>query len=62
MNSSPRHFARRTGQHEKASAMTYESINYARTGVEANVAFAEGPAAFSDFVRTILSVAAPHVL
>ena len=42
--------------------MTRESINYARIGVEANVAFAEGPAAFSDFVRTILSVAAPHVL
>ena len=42
--------------------MTHENINYARVGVEAHVAFTEGPAAFSDFVRTILSVAASHVL
>jgi hypothetical protein len=36
--------------------MTRETINYARIGVEA---FAEGPAAFADFVRTSLSIAAP---
>jgi hypothetical protein len=62
MNSSPRHFARRAGQHEKGSAMTRETINYARIGVEARETFTEGPAAFSNFVRAILSVAAPHVL
>jgi hypothetical protein len=62
MNSSPRHFAGRTGQHEKAS-VTHENINDARVGVEAHVAFTEGPAAFADSVRSILSVAAPlHVL
>jgi hypothetical protein len=59
MNSSPRHFAGRTGQHEKGSAMTRENINYARVGVEAREAFTQGPAAFSGFVRTILT--APHV-
>jgi hypothetical protein len=49
------------GQHEKGCAMTRKTINYAR--VEACEAFTEGPAAFSDFVRTILTVAAPlHVL
>jgi hypothetical protein len=43
--------------------MTRETINYARIGVEACEAFTEGPAAFADFVRTILSIAAPvHVL
>jgi hypothetical protein len=43
--------------------MTHENINYVRVGVEAHVAFAQGPAAFSDSVRTILSVAASlHVL
>jgi hypothetical protein len=42
--------------------MTRETINYARISVEAREAFTEGPAAFADFVRTILSVAAPHVL
>ena len=43
--------------------MSRETINYARLGVEACEAFAEGPGAFADFVRTILSVAAPtHVL
>jgi hypothetical protein len=43
--------------------MTGETINYARIGVEACEAFTEGPAAFADFVRTILSIAAPrHVL
>jgi hypothetical protein len=36
--------------------MTRETINYARLG--ACEAFAEGPAAFANFVRTILSVAA----
>ena len=39
--------------------MTRETINYARIGVEACEAFTEGPTAFADFVRTILSVAAP---
>jgi hypothetical protein len=43
--------------------MTRETIDYARLGVEACQAFTEGPVAFADFVRTILSVAAPqHVL
>ena len=43
--------------------MTGETINYARFGVEACDALTEGPAAFADFVRTILSIAAPlHVL
>jgi hypothetical protein len=43
--------------------MTRKTIDYARLGVEACEAFAEGPAALADFVRTILSVAAPvHVL
>ena len=38
--------------------MTRETINSARIGVEACEAFTEGPTAFADFVRTILSVAA----
>jgi hypothetical protein len=43
--------------------MTGETIDYTRLGVEACQAFAEGPVAFADFVRSILSVAAPlHVL
>jgi hypothetical protein len=43
--------------------MTRETINYARLGVGACEAFTEGPGAFADFVRTILSTAAPlHVL
>jgi hypothetical protein len=42
--------------------MTHENINYARVGVEAREAFTEGPVAFSDFVRTILSVASSRVL
>jgi hypothetical protein len=43
--------------------MTRKTIDYARLGVEACEAFMEGPAAFDDFVRTILSIAAPlHVL
>ena len=42
--------------------MTRETIDYARLGVEACQAYTEGPTAFADFVRTILSVAAPlHV-
>ena len=42
--------------------MTRKTIDYARLGVEACEAFTEGPAALADFVRTILSVAAPlHV-
>jgi hypothetical protein len=47
----------------KGSAMTRKNIDYARLGVEACEAFAEGPAAFADFARTILSIAAPlHML
>ena len=43
--------------------MTRKTIDYARLGVEACEAFMEGPAAFADFVRTILSIAAPlHAL
>ena len=43
--------------------MTRETINYARLGVEACEAFTKGPGAFADFVRTILTTAAPlHVL
>jgi hypothetical protein len=43
--------------------MTRKTIDYGRLGVEACEAYAEGPEAFADFVRTILSVAAPlHVL
>jgi hypothetical protein len=38
--------------------MTRKTIDYARLGVEACEAFTEGPAAFADFVRTILSIAA----
>jgi hypothetical protein len=39
--------------------MTSKTIDYARLGVEACEAFTEGPAAFAEFVRSILSVAAP---
>jgi hypothetical protein len=39
--------------------MTPKSIDYERLGIEACEAFAAGPAAFADFMRTILSVAAP---
>jgi hypothetical protein len=39
--------------------MTHKTIDYARIGVGACEAFREGPAAFADFVRTILSVATP---
>ena len=43
--------------------MTRKTINYARIGVEACEAFTKGPTAFADFVRTVLSIAAPlHVL
>ena len=38
--------------------MTRSTVNYARIGVEACEAFAEGPAAFADFVRRTLAVAA----
>jgi hypothetical protein len=45
------------------SAMTRKTIDYVRLGAEACEAFTEGSAAFADFVRTILSIAAPlHVL
>jgi hypothetical protein len=39
--------------------MTHKTIDHARIGVGACEAFREGPAAFADFVRTILSAAAP---
>jgi hypothetical protein len=39
--------------------MTRRTVDYARIGVGACEAFSEGPAAFADFVRTILSIAAP---
>jgi hypothetical protein len=43
--------------------MTRETIDYERLGVEACAAYTEGPESFADFVRIILSVAAPlHVL
>jgi hypothetical protein len=43
--------------------MSRKTIDYARLGVEACEAFTEGPAAFADFVHTILSIAAPlHLL
>jgi hypothetical protein len=43
--------------------MTRKTIDHERLGIEACEAFTEGPAAFADFVRTILSIAAPlHVL
>jgi hypothetical protein len=42
--------------------MTRQTIDYVRIGVEARQASTEGPDAFADLVRTILSVAAPHVL
>ncbi|HXZ17866.1 MAG TPA: hypothetical protein VEH77_18225 [Roseiarcus sp.] len=38
--------------------MTRKTIDYARLGVVACEAFMEGPAAFADFVRTTLSIAA----
>jgi hypothetical protein len=54
---------RRAREQEKESAMTRETINYARLGVEACEALTNGPGAFADFVRAILSTAAPlHVL
>ena len=39
--------------------MTRKTIDYTRLGVEACEAFTEGPAAFHDFVRTILSHCGP---
>ena len=43
--------------------MTRKTIGYARLGIEAREAFTDGPAAFADFVRETLSIAAPlHVL
>jgi len=43
--------------------MTRKTIDYERLGIEACEAFTEGPAAFADFVRTTLSIAAPvHAL
>jgi hypothetical protein len=64
MKASPSHWPRGAPlQHEKGTAMTRKTIDYARLGVEACEAFKEGPAAFADFVRTTLSIAAPlHML
>jgi hypothetical protein len=43
--------------------MNRKTIDYDRLGVEACEAFTEGPEAFADYVRTILSIAAPvHAL
>ena len=43
--------------------MTRKTIDYNRLGLEACDAYIEGPESFADFVRTILSIAAPlHVL
>jgi hypothetical protein len=43
--------------------MTRKTIDYTRLGIEACEAYTEGPDAFRDFVRMILSIAAPlHVL
>jgi hypothetical protein len=42
----------------KNIAMTRKTIDYARLGVAACEAFADGPATFVDFVRTTLSIAA----
>jgi hypothetical protein len=43
--------------------MTRKTIDYERLGIAACEAFAEGPTGFADFVRTILSIAAPvHAL
>jgi hypothetical protein len=39
--------------------MTRKTIDYTRLGVETCAAFTAGPEEFADFVRTILSVAAP---
>jgi hypothetical protein len=50
-------------QSVKGSAMTRKTIDFERLGIETCEAFMEGPAAFADFVRTILSIAAPvHAL
>jgi hypothetical protein len=38
--------------------MTRKTIDYERLGIETCEAFTEGPAAFADFVGTILSIAA----
>jgi hypothetical protein len=47
----------------RAAAMTRRTIDYGRLGLEACEAYSEGPESFADFVRTILSIAAPlHVL
>ena len=39
-------------------ATTRKTIDYARLGVAACEAFADGPASFADFLRTTLSIAA----
>ena len=43
---------------EEGIETTRKTIDYPRLGVAACEAFAEGPAAFADFMRTTLSIAA----
>ncbi len=43
---------------EEGIATTRKTIDYARLGVAACEAFADGPATFADFMRTTLSIAA----
>jgi hypothetical protein len=43
---------------EESVATTRKTIDYPRLGVAACEAFADGPAAFVDFIRTTLSIAA----
>jgi hypothetical protein len=43
---------------EEGVATTRKTIDYPRLGVAACEAFADGPAAFADFMRTTLSIAA----
>ncbi len=43
---------------EEGIATTRKTMDYARLGVAACEAFADGPATFADFIRTTLSSAA----
>jgi hypothetical protein len=46
------------GDMEEGIATTRKTIDYARLGVVACEAFADGPATFADFIRITLSIAA----
>ena len=46
------------GDLKEGDATTRKTIDYARLGVAACEAFADGPAAFADFMRTTLYIAA----